>query len=154
MVSLHKVQKEEATILHNLMQFYFYEFSKYLPNMKLGVNGAYKKIELDHYWRDQHQAYFIKLGDELIGFALVEMGSLSSSNTIQEFFIMAKYQGNGYGNESAKKLFAMFPGEWEVTQIEKNTPARAFWKGLIKEVTANQYKEYHENGSYVQKFNV
>lgn len=67
---------------------------------------------------------------------------------------MANYQGKGYGNECARKLFAMFSGEWEITQIEKNKPARALWKGLIKEVSAGNYVEYNKNGVYVQKFNV
>jgi predicted acetyltransferase len=155
MISLHKVRKEEEIILHNIMQFYFYEFSKYLSDMKLGDNGAYKRIQLDKYWSDdQFHAYFIKLGDELIGFALVESATISSPNTIQEFFIIAKYKGNGYGKEMAKKLFTMFPGEWEITQIEKNKPAHAFWKGLIKEISAGNYKECNKNGLYVQKFNV
>ena len=154
MVSLHKVQKKEATTLHNLMQFYFYEFSRYLPNMKVKDHGAYNRIELEQYWNDPYHAYFIKLGDELIGFSLIESATLSNPNTIQEFFIMAKYQGKGYGKEVARKLFKMFPGEWELTQIEKNQPAQFFWRGVIEEVVADPYKEYHENGLYVQKFRV
>lgn len=154
MVSLHKVRKEEETVLHHLMQFYFYEFSRYLPNMKVTDHGTYNRVELDRYWNDPYHAYFIKLNEELIGFSLVESAEALSPNSIQEFFIMAKYQGNGYGKEIAKKLFKMFPGEWELSQIEKNQPAQAFWRGVIQEVVADQYKEYHENGLYIQKFRV
>ncbi|TKD72227.1 hypothetical protein [Pseudalkalibacillus hwajinpoensis] len=94
------------------MQFYFYEFSRYIPEIRLENNGFYKPFDLGKYWtNDHHQAYFILLDDELIGFALVESDTTLTSNSIQEFFIMTK----------------MFPGEWEITQIENNKRAHAFW---------------------------
>lgn len=153
MVSLQKVRAEEAGILHNLMQFYIYEFSIYIPQIKLEYNGCYKPFDLEKYWNNHHfHAYFIKAENELIGFALVESAGASSSHSIQEYFIMAKHKGKGYGKEAAKKLFAMFPGEWEITQIEKNEPARAFWKGLINEVSGGNFIENFNNGVYVQQF--
>ncbi|REJ09029.1 GNAT family N-acetyltransferase [Halobacillus trueperi] len=153
MVSLQKVREEEATKLHNIMQFYIYEFSKYIPDIKLEDNGSYKPFDLEKYWtNDNFHAYFIKLRDELIGFALVESATFSSPNTIQEYFISAKYMGNGYGKDVARKLFTMFPGEWEITQIENNEPAHAFWRGLITEVSGGNFIEHYKDNLYVQKF--
>ncbi|QAS51508.1 GNAT family N-acetyltransferase [Halobacillus litoralis] len=154
MIHLQKVRTDEAAKLHNLMQFYIYEFSNYLPDIKLEDNGAYKPFDLEKYWNNnQFHAYFIKLGDELIGFALIESATFSNPNTVEEYFIITKYKGKGYGKVIAKKLFTLFPGEWEITQIENNEPAHAFWKGLIHEVSDGNFREHFKDGVYVQKFN-
>ncbi|RDY70196.1 GNAT family N-acetyltransferase [Halobacillus trueperi] len=153
MVSLQKVREEEAAKLHNIMQFYIYEFSQYIPDIKLEDNGSYKPFDLAKYWTNGNShAYFIMLRDELIGFALVECTTSSSPNTIQEYFILGKYKGKGYGKDVARKLFTMFPGEWEITQIENNEPAHAFWRGLINEVSGGNFIEHHKDGLYIQKF--
>lgn len=154
MLNLQKVQAKEAYVLHNIMQFYIYEFSKYIPIIRLEQNGAYKPFNLEKYWdNDNFHAYFIKVEDELIGFALVESATGTSPNTIQEFFIMDKHSGNGYGKEIAKELFTMFPGDWKITQIENNEPAHAFWQGLIKEISNGKFTERFEEGKYIQEFN-
>ncbi len=154
MVYLQTVQKKEKHVLHNIMQFYIYEFSKYIPIIRVEHNGAYKPFNLEKYWdNDNLHAYFIKIDKELIGFALVRSATESSPNTIEEFFIMVKYSGNGYGKKIAKELFAMFPGDWEINQIENNEPAHAFWQRLIKEISNGNFAERFEEGKYIQKFN-
>ncbi|MFD1020975.1 GNAT family N-acetyltransferase [Thalassobacillus hwangdonensis] len=153
MITVREVRSEEVNKLHNIIQFYIYEFSKIVSEIKLENNGAFKPFELEAYWTDDHlHAFFIKLEDELIGFALVESANNGDPNTIQEYFIMAKYMGKGYGREAAKKLFNMFPGEWEVTQIENNQPARAFWRGLIDEVAEGDFVEQFNGRQYIQRF--
>nr|WP_250886871.1 GNAT family N-acetyltransferase [Bacillus sp. SM2101] len=135
------------------MQFYIYEFSKYIPTIILEQNGTYKPFNLEKYWANSNfHAYFIKLEDEFIGFTLVESSTESSPNTIQEFFIMAKYSGNGYGKKIAKKVLTMFPGDWMITQIEKNKRARSFWKGMINEICKGEFRERFEDGKYIQEF--
>ncbi|WLR46606.1 GNAT family N-acetyltransferase [Halobacillus litoralis] len=154
MVSLQKVQVTEEPKLHNLMQFYIYEFSRYIPEIRLENNGSYKPFDLGKYWtNDQYHAYFILLDDELIGFALIESATNSTPNSIQEYFIMTKHSGKGYGKVIAKELFEMFPGEWEITQIENNERAHAFWKGVIDEVSGGDFMERYKDGVYVQSFN-
>lgn len=154
MLDLQRVESKDEDVLHNLMQFYIYEFSKYIPAIKVEENGVFKSFNLEQYFdNEQFHAYFIKIEDELIGFALVESATESSPNTIKEFFIMAKHSGKGYGREIAKQLFTMFPGEWEITQIENNKRAHAFWRGLINEVCSGKFTERFEKGKYIQTFN-
>ncbi|MCA0983517.1 GNAT family N-acetyltransferase [Halobacillus yeomjeoni] len=154
MVSFQHVHEKDAPKLHNIMQFYIYEFSKYIPEIKLEDNGSYKPFDLEKYWTNNNfHAYFIENKGELIGFALVESAAFPSPNTIQEYFILAKYQGCGFGKEGAKQLFSMFPGAWEITQIEKNKPAQAFWRRLINEVSGGHFSEEYTDGVYIQKFN-
>ncbi|MNO01540.1 hypothetical protein D3C81_2217000 [compost metagenome] len=35
----------------------------------------------------------------------------------------------------------MFPGDWKVSQIRANTPARNFWHRVIGAYTNNEFKE-------------
>ncbi|WP_053071815.1 GNAT family N-acetyltransferase [Ornithinibacillus contaminans] len=154
MLNLQRVQAKEEHVLQNIMQFYIYEFSKYIPIISVEEDGAYEPFKLDKYWDNENfHAYFIKKDDELIGFALVESAKDSYPNTIQEFFIMAKHSGKGYGKEAAKKLFTMFPGDWKITQIVKNKPAHSFWHGLIQEISKGKFTEYFKEGKYIQEFN-
>ena len=154
MITIEKVLKEDEYILHNLMQFYIYEFSQYLPSIKLETNGSYMPFQLEDYWlEDNLHPFFVKKEDELIGFVLVESESLISPNTIHEFFIIAKYKGRGYGKIVATKIFNMFPGDWKITQIHKNYPAQAFWRCLIHHLTDGNLKEtYDEERRSVQEF--
>ncbi|PAF21029.1 hypothetical protein CHH49_13350 [Terribacillus saccharophilus] len=151
MVHIRKVKKYEETMLHNLMQFYIYEFSKYISEIKLEEDCTYKPFELSLYWEEKtHHAYFICLDAEIIGFALIE--SSKEINTILEFFILAGYQGERFGKVAARKLFEAFDGYWSVSQIEKNQPAQNFWWNMISDITNGEMEEVYSKGKYIQTF--
>lgn len=151
MVHIRKVKKSEEALLHNLMQFYIYEFSKYIPKIKLESDCTYKPFDLSRYWEEEtHHAYFICLEAEVIGFALIQ--SDEKINTVLEFFVLASYQGKGFGKTAARKIFKAFEGYWNVSQIEKNQPAQAFWRNIISDITKGEMEEVYENRVYVQKF--
>lgn len=154
MIILEKVEKQDEYILQNLMQFYIYEFSQYIPTIKMEANGLFAPYPLGEYWINPNlHPFFIKKDDEFIGFALVEKGSEEEPNSIVEFFISSKYKGKGFGKAAATKIFQMFSGHWEVTQIEKNYPAQAFWRGLIKSLTNGNFKErYDDHHRSIQMF--
>lgn len=142
MINLVRVEKIEEETLHHLMQFYIYEFAALKPEIKLEPDGVYKRFDLSSYWEDpSHHPFFIKLGEELIGFALVATEHEGNPNSIEEFHVIRKYNGFGYGRQAALKLFAMFPGKWRITQIEANGPAKAFWRKVITQYTNGSYTE-------------
>ncbi|MFQ3546293.1 GNAT family N-acetyltransferase [Halobacillus rhizosphaerae] len=152
MIKLENVKKEEEGLLHNLMQFYIYEFSRYKPSITLEPEGTYLPFDLNKYWNDPaFQAFFITYETELAGFALVE--NEPAVKTIQEFFIMAKYSGRGFGKEAAAMLFNLYPGHWTLSQIEANYPAQAFWRKLIHRLTNGKMVErYDEDRNSIQEF--
>lgn len=154
MLSLAKVDQNQEVILHNLMQYYIYDFSVFNPEIQLESNGSYKRFNLSAYWTDDHHhAFFINYGQELIGFALVATGSGASPHSIEEFHIIRKYTGKGLGRDAALKLFTMFPGSWRITQIKANEPARAFWRKVIGEYTSENYTEHNDQqGRTIQEF--
>lgn len=153
MIKLEKVTMDKEEILHNIMQFYIYEFGKYHSWLELEQNGSYKRFNLDKYWTDSNfHAYFINREEELIGFALVQSETATSPNSIDEFFIISKYHRKGSGKMAATQIFNLFQGKWVVSQIEKNYPAQAFWRGLIHEITGDKMEERYENRNSVQEF--
>lgn len=154
MIQLERVSKADEFILQNMLQFYFYEFSRYIPSLKLESNGSYAPYPLENYWTSDHfHPFFIKKGGELIGFVLLESESEEGPNCINEFFIMAQFQGQGYGKQAATAIFKEFPGKWMVVEIEKNIPAQCFWRNLIVRLTNGNMKEYHdEQRRVIQSF--
>ncbi|WP_409275989.1 GNAT family N-acetyltransferase [Neobacillus sp. SCS-31] len=154
MIELVRVEKEEEDTLHHLMQFYIYEFAALKPEIKLEQDGTYKRFDLSTYWEDPcHHPFFIKLGEELIGFALVFIGNDGNPNSIEEFHVIRKYNGFGYGRQAALKIFTMFPGKWRITQIEANDPAKAFWRNVIGQYTNGSYSETNDsNRRTIQEF--
>ncbi|HYK73549.1 MAG TPA: GNAT family N-acetyltransferase, partial [Pseudoneobacillus sp.] len=111
-------------------------------------------FDLKNYWNnDLFHAYFIKVENELIGFALVETGINGLPHSINEFFVMKKFSGKGYGAIAATILFDRFRGNWKITQIANNYPAQAFWRKVIHEYTNGNYKEYYdEHHRSIQEF--
>lgn len=132
-----------------------YDFSEYL-DIELSENGNFGFYSLDPYWDDQvnHSPFIVKLNDTIIGFVLVKRVEKNGEeiNKIAEFFIAKRYRRNGYGKIIAKKIFDMYRGSWEVTQIEKNMPAQVFWRNVISEYTNGIFEERFYDGKFHQTF--
>lgn len=57
------------------------------------------------------------------------------------------------GKTIAKQIFDQYRGRWRVQQKERNYPAQAFWRSVIKEYTNNTYIErYDEHREPIQEF--
>ncbi|WP_449538177.1 GNAT family N-acetyltransferase [Ferdinandcohnia sp. Marseille-Q9671] len=153
-IELKAVLQEEEEVLHNLMQFYIYEFTKYMSNIRFNELGMFDRFTLDDYWeKENHHAFFIKVDGLLAGFALVHSQTEDEPNCIEEFFVMRGYEGKGIGTAVAEQIFSMFPGRWHVTQSEKNERARAFWRYVIAKCTNGDYEErFNERNWSIQEF--
>ncbi|MED1204697.1 GNAT family N-acetyltransferase [Heyndrickxia acidicola] len=153
-MELQTVTEQDKPILKNLLQFYIYEFSQFVPDIKLEPDGTYQPFDLQKYREDLHShAFIIREEGELAGLALVKEGTKEEPSIIEQFFIMRKFMGRGIGREAALQLFDRFPGKWKVWQIAKNEPARIFWRKVICEYTHGHYNESPgEEGRTVQEF--
>ncbi|PAE16137.1 hypothetical protein CHH91_10935 [Virgibacillus sp. 7505] len=60
MVHIKIVKNSEETMLHNLMQFYIYEFSKYNPEIKLEKDCTYKPFDLSRYWEVYENRVYVQ----------------------------------------------------------------------------------------------
>jgi predicted acetyltransferase len=54
---------------------------------------------------------------------------------------MRKHRRSGVGRTLATEMFDRFRGPWQVHQIERNTPAQAFWRRIIGDYTNGAFTE-------------
>ncbi len=99
---------------------------------------------LGSYWqKPDRYAYFIEVDGKIAGFVLVNNYNLveMDAKNISEFYIKPEFRKKGVGKMSSKKVFDLFPGKWEVRELESNPTAQKFWRNVIAEYTDNNYKE-------------
>lgn len=147
--------KEDETIIANLLQFYIYDFSEFIGG-DVNETGLFEPYaELPDYWNEGSGKfpYLIKSNGKYAGFVLVKkIESNNEGYTVAEFFILRKYRGKGVGKAIARQIFDSYPGQWEVFQRETNQPAQVFWVSVIKEYTNGQFTDHLENARRVQRF--
>jgi predicted acetyltransferase len=148
--------QELRPVIQNLMQFYIYDFTEFVP-ADVETDGLYKAYpQLDSYWQEYNQRfpYIIKKDKKYIGFVLVRFVETPKRNyfSIPEFFIMKMYRRNGIGKEIAQQVFDLHKGQWLVHQRETNGPARAFWNHVIQDYTKGRFNERCEKGRTIQEF--
>ena len=115
----------------------------------------YKYFDL--YWVEQSRVpLLIKAQQITVGFALLNSHVLvtqtPAEKSIAEFYILPQYRRLKYGQAATRKIFKKFKGTWEISQMKKNIVAQKFWKNVIQEYTAGNYKERalkFENSSWL-----
>jgi predicted acetyltransferase len=145
-VQVENASMEQKVVLRNLLEFYKYDFSEFDPE-DVNKHGEYGYKYLDHYWIEpERYPFLLKIDEKYAGFALVRKINHEGINgesyySMAEFFIMKKYRKSGVGKQTAFYLFDLFPGKWEVKEIEENVQAQKFWRKVISEYTNDNYKE-------------
>ena len=153
----------EREVVANLMSLYLHEFSDVdaAATEQIGEGGRFTYHHLFRYWSEPGRYPFLIKGEgQLAGFALVARGDVveprSPGHTIAEFFILRPHRRKHVGEQAARALFDMFPGEWSVAQHPGNLPAQAFWRAVSRRYTAEDYQETRRtdgnNDAIVQTF--
>ncbi|MBK5530264.1 GNAT family N-acetyltransferase [Pseudomonas sp. TH06] len=140
-VELHPAQRDELQTLENLMQFYMYDFSQWLP-LKLAGHGFYSIQPKDDYWRHPATSPFlIRVDDELAGFVTVdnETHIPGAEHNIGYFFLARRFRGQGVAQFVASALLSKIPGQWQIFHIDANRPAQRFWARLIPELSGGEF---------------
>lgn len=137
----------DYTVIQNMARFYVYDLSRQCGFISkewiIPEDGLYECFDLKPYFEDPaRRAYLIQVGQELAGFALLNpIGSCAETEwKMDEFFILAKFQGKGVGGHVAAALFDKHPGRWEVTVIPENQTALSFWRKTISHYMQEQYQ--------------
>lgn len=159
-MELKQISFEKKAILRNLMELYQYDMSEFEDNSDNDVNefGLFDYKYLDHYWTEEGRHPFLVMkSGKLAGFVLVrditETIGKTQRFSLAEFFILRKYRGQGIGKEVAHKMFDMFKGNWSVSWLEKNLPAKRFWTKVISEYSRGNYLETTYAGNPSLEFN-
>lgn len=158
-VELELVPVQRRAVIENLLQFYLYDFTRYL-DIAADENGRFPDYpDLDEFWSKPEQKFpfLIRADGEPAGMALVERtddGGRKPSYYMVEFFVLQKFRRRGVGGSAAVMLFERFRGRWKVTQLKNNEPAQRFWRQTIGIYTVGAYKERHHpfNGHPSQYF--
>jgi predicted acetyltransferase len=143
-VEVVRASLSDKAVLRRLLQLYHYDFSE-LTGEDLDEHGEFAHHYLDHYWTDPaSHPLLIRHEGRLAGFALVRTEPV---NDIAEFFVIRKYRRAGVGREAARRVFAMFPGAWQVRQLHDNDAATAFWRAVApagyEETVTAEYRVQH-----------
>lgn len=132
-LELRPAARDDWPCLENLMQFYLYELSQWLP-IKLTAQGLYALQSLDDYWR--HPAthpWLILVAGELAGFAVIDQQRCDSDarHNLGYLFVARRFRRLGVGRQVAQQLFEHHQGPWQVMHFDANLPARSFWQAML-----------------------
>jgi predicted acetyltransferase len=146
-LNLNPASHDDYATIENMWRYYVYDMGRYCGFTKgweCPVNLSFVSDDLTHYFTDpEKKVLLVKVEDQLAGFVFLHQISISSPCEwkICEFFIIAKFQGKGIGQQVAKKIFYRFPGRWTVTAMSENSAAIKFWRKIINEVSCTQFTE-------------
>ncbi len=148
---------DEKENLRNMIQEYFDEMRKYAPEIKKNEDGIYLYKHFDSYFiQETRSAWFLKIKEEIIGFALVNEHTIIAKDwakAIAEFYIKQKYRKAWAWSSFATMLFNRFKWEWEVKQLATNKKAQIFWKKVVAKYTDWDFTETtHDEGWKIQTF--
>ena len=140
-IELHSAHRDELQTIENLMQFYMYDFSQWLP-LKLGEHGFFSIQPKDEYWRNPAtRAFLIRVDGELAGFVTVddETHIEGAEHNIGYFFLTRRFRGQGVAQFVVSALLSRLRGQWQIFHIDANLPAQRFWARLIPELTGGAF---------------
>jgi predicted acetyltransferase len=159
-VSLHPYTPADDALLRSMELLYSHDFSEWV-GLSFKENGQFlSDAQFAQYFIDVYRAFVIRCEGKPAGFALVDNRSQLSGEAgvhdMLQFFVLRGFRRAGVGAAAAKAVFAMFPGPWEVRQIDENLLAQAFWRRVVGEFTQDHFTEARwqdaDGGGIVQRF--
>jgi predicted acetyltransferase len=139
-VEVEGAAKSEKATLHNLLQLYLHDMSEFAPGT-VDADGLFHYKFFDAYWTESERyPFFIRVDDSPAGFALIRRDQDGRAD-VSEFFVMRGYRRRGVGSMAAKRLFDLFPGDWQVRQESANTGAQRFWREAISQYTGGDFED-------------
>ena len=144
-------QEADQRKIENLLQFYMYDFSEWLP-ISFGQDGKFFIHPKADYWANAGtHAYFISVDGEIAGFATIDTDVVDSDTkfSIGYFFVARRFRATGAGTLAAEMLLQRFPGTWQIYHVNANTGAGAFWKKVVPRLSWGNFStRVHEIHGY------
>ena len=91
---------------------YLHDLSLYFP---ITFDSKVCEYDLNKYF-DNDYAYFIKSGNDILEFVLVDDNS-ENNYEISEMFVLNNYKGKKVGEEAVKKIFDIYKGNWPIKAV-------------------------------------
>ena len=157
-VTLRAVDRAQWPVIENLMQFYNYELSAWVP-VAFGEDGRYAiASKTDYFDRPGTQAWLILADGELAGFAVVddELVDAQRDWNLGYFFVGRRFRGRGVGVAAFCELLVRYPGAWELYYLARNEAAAGFWsrafeRAGLREITVSDVT-LHGERSVMNRF--
>jgi predicted acetyltransferase len=146
-IELHPAHRDELETIENLMQFYMYDFSEWLP-LNLAEHGFFPIQPKFDYWRQPAtRPFLIKVDGELAGFVTVDDDTHidGAEHNIGYFFITRRFRGQGVAQFVVSALLSRYPGQWQIFHIDANLPARRFWARIIPDSSGGEFCLHHRD---------
>ncbi|WP_212624772.1 GNAT family N-acetyltransferase [Pseudomonas sp. PP3] len=143
-ITLHAAHRDELETIENLMQFYTYDFSEWLP-LTLGESGFFQLRALPDYWdKPATRPFLIRVDGELAGFVTVDGDTHlpGAQFNIGYLFVSRRFRGQGVAKFVVSTLLSRFPGQWQIFHIEANPPARQFWAAVMPGISAGRFTRH------------
>src|SRR5712691_804251 len=88
------------------------------------------------------QLYLYDLGT-IDGWDVRDDGLYGTAALIEGFWTDPKRRSFlvGVGERAATRVFDMFPGKWELTELTRNVEAQAFWRRVIGRYTGHRFED-------------
>lgn len=129
--------------IQNMARFYVYDRTSYM-GWECPESGLFECIDFKHYFeRLDEKAFLIRVSDEIAGFVLLDKMRLLEPVdwNMGEFFVLAKFQGQGIARMVAREIFKEHPGKWSIAVMPENIKAVKFWRKIIVEVSGGDFSE-------------
>ena len=139
---LMEINDKNLHIFNNLIQLYEAEFSVITQKLP-DENG---RFSLDTVPEGSIKGYLWYQGKLPAGFILVD--TEGKPFNVNEFYVLPCFRGNGIGEMFFFDVLKIYPGEWQVKQLQNAIKAKQFWRKVIKKYTNDQFKEEVYNDSY------
>jgi predicted acetyltransferase len=144
-VEVTEGRAEDTPVLRRLMQLYLYDLGT-IDGWEIGDDGLYgSEARIESFWHDpRRRSFLVRVDGELAGFVMIRDGAHfagDGTREISEFFVLRGYRRRGVGERVARRVFDMFPGGWEVTELASNVEARAFWRQVIDRYTGGRFTD-------------
>ena len=145
-VELLEAKGEDLQRIENMMQFYMYDFSEWLP-LPFNDDGWFSIQSKAKYWaKSSTRPFLIAVNGETAGFVTVddEVTHLDANFSIGYFFVGRRFRGAGVGTAAVTQLLELFPGCWQIFHVNQNASASAFWKKVVPVSTVGNFSVHRE----------
>lgn len=144
MIELIEAAESEKTVLFNIFEKYFYEFSQWVKT-DVEDDGLYHYEWLDCYFTEEKRfPYLIKVDGKLAGLVMVsdypEVPDEPTDFCLSEFFVMHKYRRCGVGREAVFQVLDKHHGKWQLKCHPHNIASLKFWNTVINEYTGGKFR--------------
>ena len=150
--------ERDLAALRRLYPLYLHDLSAFTEHYTLDEDAAWQPSYLEDWLtRPGSHSLLIRVDGRPAGFALVAEQPFPFMPKdvdfhLAEFFVAKPYRRRGVGRAAGLATLGTFKGSWNLSVVERNLPALAFWRIVTGELTGGDYTEVAGVGELFHRF--